>query len=100
MPAEKPPRRPHTILRTFALAMELPFIPVAGVLIGGGVGYWLDARFGSGPALTLLLGLLGFAAGVREVLRRIPKDEGEGSSDQAEQPGEKKSDDEAGDGSE
>ena len=76
MPAEQPQRRPPTILRTFALAMELPFILVAGVLIGGGVGYWLDARFGSNPALTLLLGLVGFAGSVREVLRRIPRDDG------------------------
>jgi len=60
--------------------MELPFILVGGVLIGGAVGYWLDARFGSKPALTLLLGLLGFAGSVREVLRRIPRgDAGENS---------------------
>ena len=55
--------------------MELPFILVAGVIIGGGLGHWIDTRAHlSHPVFTLLLGLLGFAAGVREVLRRIPKD--------------------------
>jgi F0F1-type ATP synthase assembly protein I len=80
MPAEKPPRRPPTAMKTLAMAVELPFILVAGVLIGGGAGYWLDARFGTGPALTLLFGLIGFAGGIREVLRRIPKDDNGGST--------------------
>lgn len=77
MPAEPSDKRRQTFLRTFALAMELPFILVGGVLIGGGLGYWLDKQFGSSPALTFVLGIIGFAAGVREVLRRIPKDDQE-----------------------
>ncbi len=53
--------------------MELPFILVAGVLIGGALGRWIDLRVHTTPLFTFLLGLLGFAAGVREILRRIPK---------------------------
>ncbi len=57
------------------MAMELPFILVGGVLIGGGLGHWIDLRAHTSPLFTFVLGLLGFAAGVREVLRRIPKDD-------------------------
>ena len=64
------------MVRDLALAMELPFILVGGVLIGGGIGHWLDGKLHTTPALTLVLGLLGFGAGLREVLRRIPKDDG------------------------
>jgi F0F1-type ATP synthase assembly protein I len=55
----------------FALAMELPFLLVACVVLGGLFGYWLDGRLGTSPGLLLLFGLLGFAAGVREMLRRL-----------------------------
>lgn len=58
--------------------MELPFIPVAAVLIGGGIGYWLDARLHTVPWFALGFGLLGFLAGIREILRRVSK-EGKGN---------------------
>ncbi len=75
MPAERPSKRQAAFLRQLALAMELPFIPVMGVLLGGGFGYLLDARLHTLPAFTLLVGLLGFAAGIREILRRVSKEE-------------------------
>ena len=74
MPAEPSDKRRLNFLRTFALAMELPFILVGGVVIGGGLGYWLDKQLHTSPGLTFFLGIVGFAAGVREVLRRLPKD--------------------------
>lgn len=80
MPADSSRKRRQSLMRTFALAMELPFVLVAGVVIGGGAGYWLDAKLGSSPLLTFLLGIIGFAAGVREVLRRIPKEEPPGGN--------------------
>ncbi|HLB86170.1 MAG TPA: AtpZ/AtpI family protein [Terriglobales bacterium] len=54
--------------------MELPFIPVAAVVIAGGLGYLMDKRFGTLPVFSLILGFLGFAAGVREIIRRIKSD--------------------------
>ncbi len=61
--------------RQFAMAMELPFILVGGVVIGGALGHWIDLRAHTSPLFTFLLGLLGFAGGIREILRRIPKDD-------------------------
>lgn len=60
-------------MRELALAMELPFIPIGAVVIGGGLGHFIDSRAHTSPLFTLLLGLLGFAAGIREVLRRVSK---------------------------
>jgi ATP synthase protein I len=42
---------------------------VAGLLIGFGIGYGLDVVFGTLPWLLVLFTLLGFAAGVRVMLR-------------------------------
>jgi len=62
-------------MRQLALAVELPFIPVAAVLIAGGLGYLLDEHIHTSPLFTILLGVLGFLAGIRELLRRLPKRE-------------------------
>lgn len=59
------------MMRELAMAMELPFIPIAAVLIGGGLGYVLDKKLGTAPLFVLLLGLLGFAAGLWEIIRRV-----------------------------
>ena len=56
----------------FALAFELPFTLVGPVVVGGAMGYFLDRWLHTRPWLTLILGALGFVAGVREVLRRLP----------------------------
>jgi F0F1-type ATP synthase assembly protein I len=72
---EEQRKRPTAFLRQLALAMELPFILVGGVVIGGAIGYWLDSVLHTSPALTLIMGLLGFGAGLRELLRRIPREE-------------------------
>ena len=41
---------------------------IAGVGVGAGMGYGLDALFGTSPVLLASLTLLGFAAGVRIML--------------------------------
>lgn len=51
--------------------MDLPFVLVGAVVIGAGGGYLLDRRLGTSPVLALILGALGFAAGMYEVLRRL-----------------------------
>lgn len=42
---------------------------VAGLLIGFGMGYGLDAIFGTLPLFLVVFTLLGFAAGVKVMLR-------------------------------
>jgi ATP synthase protein I len=54
-----------------ALAMELPFTIVGAVLLGGVVGYFLDRWLHTKLIFTLVLGGLGFAGGLKEVLRRL-----------------------------
>jgi F0F1-type ATP synthase assembly protein I len=54
-----------------ALAMELPFTIVGAVLLGGVLGYFLDHWLHTRFIFTLILGVLGFAGGLKEVLRRL-----------------------------
>jgi F0F1-type ATP synthase assembly protein I len=54
-----------------ALAMELPFTIVGAVLLGGLLGYFLDHWLHTKIIFTLVLGALGFAGGLKEVLRRL-----------------------------
>ena len=56
---------------TAALAMELPFTIVGAVLLGGLLGFFLDHWLHTKVVFTLLLGGVGFAAGLKEVLRRL-----------------------------
>jgi len=39
--------------------------------IGAGIGVWLDGRFGTEPALTVVGFLLGAVAGFRELFRAV-----------------------------
>lgn len=51
------------------LAWRMVIELVAGVLIGFGIGYGLDALFGTRPVLMIIFLALGFAAGVRTMMR-------------------------------
>jgi len=55
-----------------ATAMELPFTLVGAVVFGGLLGYFLDKWLHTSPWLLVVFGGLGFVAGVREVIRRLP----------------------------
>lgn len=44
---------------------------VAGIVIGFGIGYGLDVLLGTLPIFLVLFVLLGFAAGVRVMLRSV-----------------------------
>jgi ATP synthase protein I len=54
-----------------AIAMELPFVLVSAVVVGGLLGYFLDRWLHTKPVFLLILGGIGFYAGVRDVLRRL-----------------------------
>jgi F0F1-type ATP synthase assembly protein I len=66
-----PPRDPQGFARQLGNVMDLPFVLVGSVVIGAGLGYLLDKRFGTSPILAMILGLLGFAGGMYEVIRRL-----------------------------
>jgi ATP synthase protein I len=57
----------------FAMAMELPFVLVGAVVVGGVLGYFLDRWLHTTPVLMLVMGGLGFFAGLRDVLHRATR---------------------------
>ena len=59
--------------RQFATAMELPFIIVGAIIVGGFIGFLLDGWLHTKPYLMLLFGFLGFFGGLRDMLRRVSK---------------------------
>ena len=61
------------------IALELPFTLVGAVIVGGAAGYFLDKWLHTSPWLMMVLGGLGFFGGVREVIRRLPADGGNGN---------------------
>jgi F0F1-type ATP synthase assembly protein I len=75
-PNELPPQPPgeqkaKKCAGSIALAMELPFTIVGAVVLGGLLGFFLDHWLHTKVVFTLLLGGVGFAAGLKEVLRRL-----------------------------
>ena len=64
-PGEPPASDPSAIARGFRLSAEL----VAGVLVGAGIGWLLDRWLGITPWGMIVFLLLGFAAGVLNVMR-------------------------------
>lgn len=73
MNPQNQPKRPPGFTRQFAVVMELPFVLVGPVLVGGFVGFLFDRWLGTNPFLMLAVGGLGFYAGVRELSRRAGK---------------------------
>ena len=42
---------------------------MAGVIVGGGIGWALDRVFGTSPILLIVMFMVGVAAGIRNVMR-------------------------------
>jgi F0F1-type ATP synthase assembly protein I len=68
-----PRKRPDSASSQYATALELPIVLVSAIVVGGVFGYFLDRWLHTKPFLTLILGALGFYAGVRDVLRRMAR---------------------------
>ena len=64
-PGAPPPADPSAMARGFRLSTEL----VGGVLLGAALGWLLDRWLGISPWGLIVLVLLGFAAGVLNVMR-------------------------------
>jgi ATP synthase protein I len=52
-----------------SLAWRMVIELVVGMVLGLGIGWGLDALFGTRPVFLVVFALLGFAAGVRTMLR-------------------------------
>jgi ATP synthase protein I len=70
--APRVPEKAKSVSSQFAVAMELPFVLVSAVVVGGLLGYFLDRWLHTKPVFMLIFGAIGFFAGVRDVLRRLP----------------------------
>ena len=66
-----PPSRPGAAAKFTqgSIAWRMVTELVAGMLLGLGIGWGLDALFGTRPVFLALFALLGFAAGVRTMVR-------------------------------
>ncbi|MBB4064346.1 AtpZ/AtpI family protein [Gellertiella hungarica] len=62
-------RKAEANRKGFAEAMKLSSEFVAAVIVGGALGYFLDRFAGTGPWGLIILLLLGFCAGVLNVMR-------------------------------
>jgi F0F1-type ATP synthase assembly protein I len=62
----------------------IPFMLAVSPLIGYFGGHWLDERLGTGPVLTVILLLLGFAAGIRETMILVRRAGAEAAEDDRE----------------
>lgn len=66
---------PQGSLRGLGLAMSLPFTLIVSVILGGGAGYLIDRWLHTLPIFSLILGVLGFGAGLWDILRQLSKEE-------------------------
>jgi ATP synthase protein I len=69
-PSSPVPDKANNFSTQFAVAMELPFVIVGAVLLGGVLGFFLDRWFHTKPYLMMVFGALGFFGGVRDIIRR------------------------------
>ncbi len=68
---KKPAPRGATQARRMIMATDLPFAFAGPIVVGGFIGYWLDQRFASKPLFLVVLGILGFYAGLRSLFSRL-----------------------------
>lgn len=58
-----------TVAKQIAIAMQIPFSLVVPIFVGGGIGYLLDRRLHTKFIFMIVLGIVGFGIGIREVLQ-------------------------------
>ncbi|MEE9442067.1 MAG: AtpZ/AtpI family protein [candidate division Zixibacteria bacterium] len=66
--------------RQIGIATTIPFLLVAGPVIGYFVGNWIDKKLGTEPYLMIILILLGFLSSGKETYKLI-KQLNDGSKD-------------------
>ncbi len=58
-----------TVAKQVAIAMQIPFSLVVPIFVGGGIGYLLDRWLHTKFIFMIVLGIVGFGIGLREVLQ-------------------------------
>lgn len=71
------PKEPEGHRRAMGQALRLSTEMVAGVAIGGLIGWTLDRLFGTAPFLMVVFLILGAAAGIMNVVRTAKSMQGE-----------------------
>jgi ATP synthase protein I len=74
--------------RFFADVLSFGWVLPAAIAAGAGLGWGGDRLLGTFPVLTALLGILGLAAGLRQLLREAEVLSDEGKTPEAKGPGE------------
>lgn len=69
--ARRPVRKPPGKFAGAELGWRLTLELVAAIAIGAAMGWGLDSLFGSRPLFLIVMVLLGFAAGVRTMMRTV-----------------------------
>jgi len=69
----------------FRLVTEL----LAGVIVGGAIGWGLDRLFGTGPLLLIVMFMVGVAAGIFNVVRAAERMNRDQAAKDADKPGRK-----------
>jgi F0F1-type ATP synthase assembly protein I len=77
--SSEPDKANASFLRQLSMAMELPFVMVGGILVGGGLGYLMDRWLHTAPAFVLLGGAMGFGIAIRDILRRLSRETKQGN---------------------
>jgi ATP synthase protein I len=67
--------------RQIGLAYRVFVDLLAGIIVGGGIGWALDVWFGTRPWLLLVMLVLGMAGGFRNVMRTVNQMEAEALRD-------------------
>lgn len=68
-PASHNTKRAYDALSASSVGLELGI----SVILGLAFGYWLDGKLGIGPWMMILFLVLGFAAGMRGVVRAVKR---------------------------
>ncbi len=71
MTAQEPDPERYRQARIYGLLSSIPGFLVVPPVVGALAGLWLDKRFGTAPWLLLLCLVLGFAAGVRLIIKTL-----------------------------
>lgn len=84
--APEDPIDPRIRGRAMGQGLRIAIDLVVGVAFGGFVGYWLDRNLGTAPWLMVVLLILGFAAGMTNVIRTAKRMQAEAEAAQRAAP--------------